>query len=65
MKRETLDACQVAYFLEHCIDHPEIQPAIAVGVGNSKIFDFILYFHDNVQSLAKKNFPMYILITMR
>jgi len=46
----------------HCIDHPGIETTIAVGVGISKLIDFILYFQDNAQSSAQKNFPIHRLI---
>ncbi len=59
MGRVALDAGQAADLVEHRIDHPGIQPAVAVGVGILKLIDFVLYFHDNVQSSAKKNFPIY------
>jgi len=36
-----------------------------VGVGISKMIDFVLYFQDNVQNSAKKNFPIYRLIVQR
>ena len=59
MGRVTLDAGQAAYLVEHRIDHPGVESTVAVGVGISKLIDFVLYFHDNVQSSAKKNFPIY------
>ena len=62
MGRVAFDAGQVAYLFEHRIDHPNFQTAVTVGVGISKSIDFVLYFHDNVQSSAKKNFPIYRLI---
>jgi len=61
----TLDAGQAAYFLEHRIDHPGLETTVAVGVGISKLIDFVLHFHDNVQSSTKKNFPIYRLIVKR
>jgi len=62
MGRVTFDAGQAAYFVEHRVDHPGVETTVAVGVGISKMIDFVLYFHDNVQNSAKKNFPIYRLI---
>ena len=62
MGRVALDAGQAAHFVEHRIDHPGVETTVTVGVGISKLIDFILYFHDNVQSSANKNFPIYKLI---
>jgi len=62
MGRVTFDAGQAAYFVEHRVDHPGVEMTVAVGVGISKMIDFVLYFHDNVQNSAKKNFPIYRLI---
>ena len=62
MGRVTLDACQAAYLVEHRIDHPGVETTVTVGVGISILIDFVLYFHDNVQSSAKKDFPIYRLI---
>ena len=62
MGRVTFDAGQAAYFVEHRVDQPGVETTVAVGVGISKMIDFVLYFHDNVQNSAKKNFPMYRLI---
>jgi hypothetical protein len=62
MGRVTFDAGQAAYFVEHRVDHPRVKTTVAVGVGISKMIDFVLYFHDNVQNSAKKNFPIYRLI---
>jgi len=56
---------QITNFIPHRIDDPGIQPTVAMGVRISKLIDFVLYFHDNVQSSAKKNFPMYRLIVYR
>ena len=53
------DTGQVAYLDEHRVDHPGVETTIAVGVGIPKLIDFVLYFHDNVQSSAKINFPIY------
>ena len=58
----TLEAGQAEFRVEHCIDHPGIKTTIAVGVGISKLIDFILYFQDNAQSSAQKNFPLHRLI---
>ena len=62
MGRVTLDAGQAAYLVEHRIDHPGIETTVAVGVGISKLIDFILYFHDNSHSSAQKKFPIHRLI---
>jgi hypothetical protein len=58
----TLDAGQAAHSVEHRVDHPGVETAVAVGVGISKLIDFILYFHDNAQSSAQKNFPIHSFI---
>ena len=58
----TLDAGQAAYIVEHPIDNTGVETTIAVGVGISKLIDFVMYFHNNVQGSAKKNFPIYRLI---
>ena len=60
--RVILDAGQAAHFVEHRIDHPGVETTVTVGVGISILIDFVLYFHDNVQSSAKKDFPIYRLI---
>jgi hypothetical protein len=62
MGRVTLDAGQAAHFVEHRIYHPGVETTVSMGVGISKMIDFILYFHDNVQNSANKNFPIYRLI---
>ena len=62
MERVTLEASQVAHFTEDRIDHPEVETTVAVTVGISKLIDFILYFQDNAQSSAQKNFPIHRLI---
>ena len=61
-ERVTLEASQVAHFTEDRIDHPEVETTIAVTVGILKLIDFILYFQDNAQSSAQKNFPIHRLI---
>jgi hypothetical protein len=65
MGRVALDAGRVAYFVEHRIYHPGIQPTVAVGVGISKLIDFVLYFYNNDPEFSKKNFPMHRLIVKR
>jgi hypothetical protein len=65
MGRVALDAGQAAYLVEHRIDHPVIKSAVTVSVGISILIDFILYFHDNAQSSAQKNFPIHRLIVKR
>ena len=62
MGRVALDAGQAACLVPHRIDHPGVETTVAEGVGISKSIDFVLYFRDNVQSSAKKNFPIYRLI---
>ena len=59
MGRVAFDAGQVAYLVEHRVDHPGVETTVTVGVGISKLIDFVLYFHDNVQNSAKINFPIY------
>jgi len=36
MGRVTLDAGQAAYLVEHRIDHPGVETAVAVGVGDRR-----------------------------
>ena len=60
MGRMTLDAGQAADLVEHRIDHPGVESTGVVGVDISKLIDFILYFHDNAQSSAQKQFFQYI-----
>ena len=62
MGHAALGAGQVAYRVKHRVDHPGVETTVAVGVGISKLIDFILYFHDNAQSSAQKNFPIHRLI---
>jgi hypothetical protein len=57
-----LDGGQTAYFFELCIDTFGVETTVAVSVGISKLIDFILYFQDNAQRLAQKNFPIHRLI---
>ena len=45
-----------AHFVEHRIDHAGVETTVALSVGISKLIDFMLYFHDNAQSSAKKKF---------
>ena len=59
MGRVTPYPGQFANLIPNCIDHPGVESTVAMGVEISKLIDFDLYFHDNVQSSAKKNFPIY------
>ncbi len=65
MGRVTLDAGQAAHLIENRVGHPGIKSAVTVSVGISILIDFILYFHDNAQSSAQKNFPIHRLIVKR
>jgi hypothetical protein len=50
MGRVALDTSQPADLIPSLVDYLRIQTAVAIGVGISKLIDFDLYFHDNVQS---------------
>ena len=41
MRGMALDTGQVARLIEHRIDHPCVETTVAVGVGISKLIDFI------------------------
>ena len=56
------NSSQPADLIPGGVDHLRVQSAVAVGVGISKLIDFILYFQDNALNSAQKNFPIHRLI---
>jgi len=62
IRHVALNVGQAAYIVPYRIDHSGVETTVAVGVGISKLIDFVLYFHDNVPSSAQRNFPINRLI---